>query len=75
MRNVSPKRFGDSSEKAETEPLSCDDAGEKRKEKNPQAVAASKIIHTDTKGKRWVVHAEWAHKNERFETVRREKQS
>ena len=39
-----------------------------------QALAAGQISIQDDKGTRWVVHAEWAHKNERFETARRDKQ-
>ena len=39
-----------------------------------EILQARDIVITDDEGGRWVVNAEWAHKSERFEATRREKQ-
>ena len=39
-----------------------------------EILQAKDIVITDDEGGRWVVNAEWAHKSERFEATRREKQ-
>ena len=39
-----------------------------------EAMLAGQIVVPDENGRRWVVHAEWANKNEGFETSRRDKQ-